>query len=240
MQTRAPRPSPLLTAARSTATSCSRTAGSGPGLLVLQEIFGVNAYIREVCDRLAGLGYVAMAPDVFWRIEPNVDINGNSDEAMGQRSATSSSTTGRTASPTSSRRSRTCAACPRPAAAPARSASASVASPASCSGASATRRRRELLRLGRARLARQGGRTSSRRRCCTSGATMRSSPASTSPRSRSGRATARTSSSTSTRPATRSTTTRARSSRIRPAAARSVGSDPAVPRRALPGRGPTG
>src|SRR5215207_2465018 len=59
-------------------------SGSGPGLLVLQEIFGVNEYIREVCDRLAGLGYVAMAPDVFWRLEPNVDINGNSDEAMGR------------------------------------------------------------------------------------------------------------------------------------------------------------
>jgi carboxymethylenebutenolidase len=58
--------------------------GSGPGLLVLQEIFGVNEYIREVCDRLAGLGYVALAPDVFWRMERNVDINGNSDEAMGR------------------------------------------------------------------------------------------------------------------------------------------------------------
>jgi carboxymethylenebutenolidase len=57
-------------------------SGSGPGLLVLQEIFGVNDYIREVCDRLAALGYVAMAPDVFWRIERNVDVNGNSDEAM--------------------------------------------------------------------------------------------------------------------------------------------------------------
>jgi carboxymethylenebutenolidase len=57
-------------------------SGSGPGLLVLQEIFGVNDYVRDVCERLAKLGYVAMAPDVFWRIERNVDINGNSDESM--------------------------------------------------------------------------------------------------------------------------------------------------------------
>jgi carboxymethylenebutenolidase len=57
-------------------------SGSGPGLLVLQEIFGVNDYIREVCERLAKLGYVAMAPDVFWRIERNVAINGNTDESM--------------------------------------------------------------------------------------------------------------------------------------------------------------
>jgi carboxymethylenebutenolidase len=54
-------------------------SGSGPGLLVLQEIFGVNEYIREVCDRLAGLGYVAMAPDVFWRIERNVSLGGDED-----------------------------------------------------------------------------------------------------------------------------------------------------------------
>lgn len=48
--------------------------GRGPGLLVLQEIFGVNEYIRDVCDRLAALGYVALAPDVFWRIEKGVQI----------------------------------------------------------------------------------------------------------------------------------------------------------------------
>lgn len=58
-------------------------AGRGPGVLVLQEIFGVNAYIRDVCDRLAALGYVAMAPDVFWRIERNVDLGG--DEAAMQQ-----------------------------------------------------------------------------------------------------------------------------------------------------------
>ncbi len=46
-------------------------AGGGPGLLLLQEIFGVGPYIRAVAERLAGLGYVVAAPDIFWRIERN-------------------------------------------------------------------------------------------------------------------------------------------------------------------------
>jgi carboxymethylenebutenolidase len=49
-------------------------AGSGPGLVVLQEIFGVNDYLREACARLARLGIVALAPDLFHRIEPGIDI----------------------------------------------------------------------------------------------------------------------------------------------------------------------
>jgi carboxymethylenebutenolidase len=54
-------------------------SGGGPGLLVLQEIFGVNEYIRFTCERLAELGYVAMAPDVFWRIERNVELPHDED-----------------------------------------------------------------------------------------------------------------------------------------------------------------
>ena len=45
-------------------------SGSGPGILLLQEIFGVGAYIRAVAERLAGAGYVVGAPDVFWRFAP--------------------------------------------------------------------------------------------------------------------------------------------------------------------------
>jgi carboxymethylenebutenolidase len=41
-----------------------------PGVLVLQEIFGVGEYIEDVCHRLAEAGYVAAAPDVFWRFAP--------------------------------------------------------------------------------------------------------------------------------------------------------------------------
>lgn len=45
-------------------------SGSGPGVMVIQEIFGVGEYIRDVCARLAAVGYVAAAPDVFWRFSP--------------------------------------------------------------------------------------------------------------------------------------------------------------------------
>jgi carboxymethylenebutenolidase len=45
-------------------------AGPGPGILLIQEIFGVGPYIRAVADRLAGAGYTVGAPDVFWRFAP--------------------------------------------------------------------------------------------------------------------------------------------------------------------------
>ncbi|MGI8751230.1 MAG: dienelactone hydrolase family protein [Acidimicrobiales bacterium] len=48
--------------------------GSGPGLMLLQEIFGVNDYIVDVARRLAELGYVTLAPDLFWRQEPGVAL----------------------------------------------------------------------------------------------------------------------------------------------------------------------
>ena len=50
-------------------------SGSGPGLVVIQEIFGVNAYIKGVCERLAKLGYLAMAPDIYWRLGPGIAID---------------------------------------------------------------------------------------------------------------------------------------------------------------------
>lgn len=48
--------------------------GSGPGILLLQEIFGVNANIRELADYYAEEGYVVLAPDMFWRLEPGVEL----------------------------------------------------------------------------------------------------------------------------------------------------------------------
>jgi carboxymethylenebutenolidase len=54
-------------------------AGSGPGIVVIQEIFGVNAVMRGIADGLAAQGYVALAPDLFWRLEPGVDITDKSD-----------------------------------------------------------------------------------------------------------------------------------------------------------------
>ncbi|RYE03495.1 MAG: dienelactone hydrolase family protein [Sphingomonadales bacterium] len=44
-------------------------------IVVIQEIFGVNAGIREKCDLLAADGYLALAPDLFWRLEPSVDLD---------------------------------------------------------------------------------------------------------------------------------------------------------------------
>ena len=48
--------------------------GKGPAVLILQEIFGVNAHIRAVADQYAADGYVALAPDVFWRTQPRVEL----------------------------------------------------------------------------------------------------------------------------------------------------------------------
>jgi carboxymethylenebutenolidase len=44
-------------------------AGHGPGLLLIQEIYGVSDYIEAVAEDLAALGYVVAAPDLFWRIK---------------------------------------------------------------------------------------------------------------------------------------------------------------------------
>lgn len=46
-----------------------------PAVVVLHEVFGVNADIREHCDKLAEEGFLAVAPDLFWRIEPGVDLS---------------------------------------------------------------------------------------------------------------------------------------------------------------------
>lgn len=49
-------------------------AGSGPGLVMVQEIFGVNPSIRHLADLFAAQGYTVLAPDVFWRLEPRVEL----------------------------------------------------------------------------------------------------------------------------------------------------------------------
>ena len=55
--------------------------GPAPAVIVLQEIFGVNRFVREACDWLAANGFLALAPDLFWRQEPGVDL----DEAERER-----------------------------------------------------------------------------------------------------------------------------------------------------------
>ncbi len=59
-------------------------SGTGPGILVLQEIFGVNTEMRRVCDELARAGFVALCPDLFWRIEPGIILTDNSEEEWGR------------------------------------------------------------------------------------------------------------------------------------------------------------
>jgi carboxymethylenebutenolidase len=49
-------------------------------VVVIQEIFGVNHHIRAVCDRLAGEGYVAIAPAIFDRVEPDFTSGYSPDE----------------------------------------------------------------------------------------------------------------------------------------------------------------
>lgn len=60
-------------------------AGSGPGILLVQEIFGVSRYIRSRAEDLAALGYVVLAPELFWRVGVSAVPEGPGalEEAMG-------------------------------------------------------------------------------------------------------------------------------------------------------------
>jgi len=50
-----------------------------PAVVVLHEVFGVNADIRKTCDELAEQGFIGVAPDLFWRQEPGVDLSVTSE-----------------------------------------------------------------------------------------------------------------------------------------------------------------
>jgi carboxymethylenebutenolidase len=52
-----------------------------PAVVVLQELFGVNSDIRKTCDELAEQGFLAVAPDLFWRQEPGVDLSNVTSDA---------------------------------------------------------------------------------------------------------------------------------------------------------------
>ena len=49
-------------------------SGKGPGLVIAQEIFGVNQTMRDVADAYAAQGYVVLVPDLFWRQEQGVQL----------------------------------------------------------------------------------------------------------------------------------------------------------------------
>lgn len=55
-------------------------SGSGSGVVVLQEIFGVNAVMRGITDGFAEAGYMALCPDIFWRQEPGIQLTDQSEE----------------------------------------------------------------------------------------------------------------------------------------------------------------
>jgi carboxymethylenebutenolidase len=46
-----------------------------PGIVVIMEIRGVNANLRRICDEYAARGYLAVAPDLLWRLEPDLDYD---------------------------------------------------------------------------------------------------------------------------------------------------------------------
>ncbi|HEX3187467.1 MAG TPA: dienelactone hydrolase family protein [Pyrinomonadaceae bacterium] len=54
--------------------------GYGPGIVVLQEIFGVNDNVRSIADWYAAHGFVAIAPDLFWRLERGVQLTDKGDD----------------------------------------------------------------------------------------------------------------------------------------------------------------
>ena len=55
-------------------------SGYGPGIVVLQEIFGINQYLRDVAEWYAAHGFVALVPDLFWRIQPNIELTDKGDD----------------------------------------------------------------------------------------------------------------------------------------------------------------
>lgn len=56
------------------------TAGAGAGMIIIQEIFGVNQVMRRLADAYAAAGYVALVPDLFWRQQPQVQLDDHSEE----------------------------------------------------------------------------------------------------------------------------------------------------------------
>jgi carboxymethylenebutenolidase len=59
-------------------------SGHGPGVIVIQEIFGVNSVLRAICDAHAARGRFALAPDLFWRLEPGINLTDKTQEDWGK------------------------------------------------------------------------------------------------------------------------------------------------------------
>jgi carboxymethylenebutenolidase len=54
-------------------------SGRGPGIVLIQEIFGVNDVMRDIADRYAELGFVVLCPDLFWRQQPGIELTDQTD-----------------------------------------------------------------------------------------------------------------------------------------------------------------
>ena len=53
-----------------------------PAVIMIQEIFGINQEMRDKCDDMAKKGYIAIAPDLFWRIEPGIELVDSVEEEL--------------------------------------------------------------------------------------------------------------------------------------------------------------
>src|SRR2546427_6344674 len=64
-----------------------------PAVVVIQEIFGVNASMRAICDHLAKRQLIAIAPDLYWRTEPGIELGeGDMEKARAIRMKTDDNT----------------------------------------------------------------------------------------------------------------------------------------------------
>jgi carboxymethylenebutenolidase len=55
---------------------------SAPAIIIIQEIFGITPWLKSTADWLAGLGYYAVVPDMFWRLEPGLDLDSNKEQDL--------------------------------------------------------------------------------------------------------------------------------------------------------------
>lgn len=62
-------------------------AGGGPGIVIAQEIFGVNPVMRALCDSFARQGYLTVCPDLFWRQQPGIQLTDKSEADWAKASA---------------------------------------------------------------------------------------------------------------------------------------------------------
>lgn len=58
------------------------TASAAPVIVIIQEIFGINAGVRSIADAYAAKGYIAVAPDLFWRAAPGIELDAAKPDDM--------------------------------------------------------------------------------------------------------------------------------------------------------------